>query len=121
MSENMKSNVCNTCGCENGRCGDCGHYCGFRGGSIIRWVLGILVIVWVFSIGMRFGEIKSYLEMSGFGNSHMQYRTFPGPMQMQGWSTEGGNQVYFSQAVPATTVTSGTVTTGSAGTIKVVR
>lgn len=106
MSENMKNNVCGVCGNDNGRCGECGHSCGFRGGHIIRWVLGVLIIVWVFSIGMKFGEIKAYLQASGYG--YHQYRTYPMPMMGAGY--QGGDQVYFSESAPASvTVSSGTV------------
>jgi hypothetical protein len=74
MSENMKHNErCEVCGSGYGRCGMCGNVCGVGGYGIIRWILGILIIAWVFSIGMKMGELKGYLESSGYGYGHKQY------------------------------------------------
>lgn len=106
MSEN-KNNVCDTCGSGYGKCGQCGNMCGFGGGYIVRWILGILIIVWIFSIGMRFGELKANLEESGYGRG---YKNKMMPM-MGGWSD--GDRVYFSGAVPTT---SATPTTSSGST-----
>lgn len=109
MSDNMNNNVCDVCGSGNGRCGRCGNMCGFGGRHILRWVLGILIITWVFSIGMRFGEMKAYLDQTGYGYGNHYYRAMP-MMGGASWST-GQSDVYFSQAVPTAPamMTTGTV------------
>lgn len=75
MSENSnnRNNVCEVCGSGNGRCGSCGNMCGLGGYGLVRWILGILIITWVFSIGMKFGEMKGALEGNGYGK-HMYFR-----------------------------------------------
>lgn len=117
MAENNK--VCDVCGSGDGRCGMCGNMCGFSGRHVLRWVLGIIIITWVFCIGMKFGELKAYLEQSGYGYGyrHMQVRTFNGGMPMMNatWG-QAGDQVYFSQAVPTSPATGAT-----SGVIKVTR
>lgn len=111
MVENMNqnNNVCDTCGSGNGRCGKCGNMCGMGGNYILRWIFGILIITWVFSIGMKFGEIKAYLNQSGFGGYGHSYRAMP-MMGGVGWSN-AQSDVYFTKAVPAapTMMTSGSV------------
>ena len=114
--EGNNNNMCDVCGSGNGRCGKCGHSCGFGRGHIIRWILGILIITWVFCIGMKIGEIKAYLEASGYGYSnHYKYRVMP----MMGGATwnSGSDTVYFSEA------TSQVVPTmmGATGGIKVIK
>lgn len=92
--EGNNNNMCDVCGSGNGRCGKCGHSCGFGRGHIIRWILGILIITWVFCIGMKIGELKAYLEASGFGYaSHYNYRAMP----MMGGAWSGNDAVYFTQ------------------------
>ncbi len=112
MSERENKNVCDVCGTMDNRCGSCGHSCGFGGGYVLRWVLGILIITWIFCIGMRFGEIKAHLESTGYGyNKHYKFS----PMPMMGGATwSNADQVYFSQGVPveATITTSAVKTTG---------
>ncbi len=72
--------VCETCG-NDGRCYTCGmgtrdnHY-------YVRWILGILIISWIFCIGMKAGELKYALERGG-----MFYSTFQSPGQMMYGST----------------------------------
>jgi hypothetical protein len=70
----MKHNEkCEVCGSGYGRCGMCGNVCGVGGYGLVRWVLGILIIVWIFSIGMKIGELKGELRSSGYGYGHKQY------------------------------------------------
>ena len=92
---------CDVCGFGgNGRCGKCGHYCGFGGRHVLRWILGILIITWIFCIGVRFGELKSALEAnSPYVYSHMKY----GGGMMFG--SQGGydGSVLFTQSAPAPT------------------
>lgn len=107
MQENK--NNCQVCGAgEGGYCGSCGMSRNYFGNHILRWILGIIIISWVFSIGMKIGELKAMIETSRFGNN-MMFRTAP----TMGWSTAGtmmqdGN-VTFTQAVPATGVKGGTI------------
>ncbi len=72
MSE---KNMCEVCGSGDGRCGQCGNMCGYRGNNLLRWLLGIIIITWIFSIGMKFGELKA--QMYGGGYGHMYYKTMP--------------------------------------------
>lgn len=97
---NQNNNVCDTCGSGNGRCGKCGNMCGFGGNHVLRWILGILIITWVFSIGMRFGEIKAYLNQAGYGSYNHKYKVMP----MMGGASYGGNTdtVYFTQSAMPT-------------------
>jgi hypothetical protein len=53
------------CGGMNG-CG--GHHMGFH---ILRWVLGIIIILMVFSFGVQIGEFKSAFESGQYGSRGM--------------------------------------------------
>ncbi|MEK6884167.1 MAG: hypothetical protein AABY22_31345, partial [Nanoarchaeota archaeon] len=77
MTENK--NICEVCGSGDGRCGQCGNMCGWRGNSILRWILGIIIVTWIFALGMKMGEMKAFLEQAGYGRSaqNMMYRTMP--------------------------------------------
>ncbi len=97
MSE---KNMCEVCGSGDGRCGNCGNMCGYRGNNLLRWLLGIIIITWIFSIGMKFGELKSSLDRSGYGN-HMYYKTSPMPMM--------GGADFTVSTMSAPTVKAGTV------------
>ncbi|MFZ2621273.1 MAG: hypothetical protein WAX85_03160 [Minisyncoccia bacterium] len=102
MEANHNKNACEVCGSGYGRCGTCGHACGFGGGHILRWILGIIIISWVFSIGMKVGELKSELGgSSGYGYRNMMYRG------QADWVGAGGPMM-FTQTIPAT-VTTGAV------------
>ena len=104
----MDKNYCEVCGSGmDGRCGRCGHYCGFRGGHILRWVLGIIIIVWIFSIGVKFGELKAYLEGGEYGYPHMRYNVMPMMYGNGGYfessapaGASGGTVIYSSAALP---------------------
>ncbi|HEY0220784.1 MAG TPA: hypothetical protein VGC58_01020 [Candidatus Paceibacterota bacterium] len=90
MEGNNQNYKCDVCGTDSNKCGRCGHGCGFGRYSLLRWILGIIIITWVFSIGVSFGELKAKVEKShGFG----EVRVMP---MSAGWS--GGDQVYFTQA-----------------------
>lgn len=98
MSE---KNMCDVCGSGDGRCGQCGNMCGYRGNNLLRWLLGIIIITWIFSIGMKFGEMKAYYEQAGYGygmGGHM-YRAMP---------MMGGAE-YTVSTMAAPTVKAGTV------------
>ncbi len=113
MEGNNNHNYCNTCGSGNGRCGSCGNMCGFGRHNLLRWFLGILIIIWIFSIGVKFGEIKAYLDSSGYGN-HMYYRSMP-MMGGASFSAVGG-----AEDVVFSTATTKAMPAGTAGTIKVI-
>lgn len=100
----VEKNMCDVCGSGDGRCGNCGNMCGYRGNHLLRWLLGIIIITWIFSIGVKFGEIKAYMGQDGYGN-HM-YRAMP----MMGATalSEGANFTVSSMAAP-TMVKAGSV------------
>ncbi|MFZ2522704.1 MAG: hypothetical protein WAX44_04255 [Minisyncoccia bacterium] len=85
-----KNNVCEVCGSGNGKCGMCGGVCGVGGYGLVRWILGIIIITWVFSIGMKIGELKGMLDGGGYG--HSKYKSMP--------MMRDSDQVYFTQGVP---------------------
>ena len=94
------NNICEVCGTNNGRCGRCGNMCGFGRYHILRWVLGIVIISWIFCIGVKFGEFKASIEGSGYGYGYNHMRISP----MMGGATwsNADDTVYFTQSVPAT-------------------
>lgn len=102
MEGNNNNNMCDVCGSGYGRCGKCGNMCGFRGNHLLRWFLGIIIITWVFSIGMRFGELKAELGGDSYGYGYRSQRMMP---MMYGWQGGSGNVLY-TQGTP---VESGTV------------
>ena len=106
--EGNNQNVCDVCGSGNGRCGKCGHYCGFGGRHILRWILGIIIITWVFSLGMKFGEFKSVFggEYGGYGyNRMMRVQSMPMMYGAGGVYDTDGNVTFTTATVPS----SGTV------------
>lgn len=105
MVENK--NTCDVCGSGNGRCGECGNMCGWRGNNLLRWLLGIIIITWIFSLGMRFGEVKAYMEQNGYGNNHMYYRS--GVMPMMGGASYGAGDFTVSTLAAPAMMTTGAV------------
>lgn len=91
--------MCDVCGSGNGRCGKCGNMCGFGGRHLIRWILGIIIITWVFSIGMKFGELKASLDQYGYGYDH---RVMPMMYSAgaQAWPAGDGNVTFTTSAAP---------------------
>ena len=106
--ENNK-NVCEGCECKchgnnMNMCG--GMSCGRWGGGahhLLRWVIGILIIVFVFCAGLKLGMMVGYLNDGGYYGSHMfrkgatlqdgsniYYRMGPG--MMYGWNTTDNTQ-----------------------------
>ncbi len=66
MAESNKGKVCEDCSCHSG------WYCG-QGSMwfhIARWILGIIIIVMIFCLGIKVGEIKGQLEESGWNSHH---------------------------------------------------
>jgi hypothetical protein len=107
MDDNKKNDYyCGVCGSgPNGKCGVCGMGRGYFGHSILRWILGIIIISWIFCIGMKIGEWKTEVEFGS--SSYHVYRYGAMPMMYGAQGGQSGN-VFFSsaEAVPATTVTS---------------
>ncbi len=106
----VEKNMCEVCGSGDGRCGSCGNMCGYRGNHMLRWLLGIIIITWIFCIGMKFGEFKAQVYGGGYGN-HMYFKASGMPMMgTTGW----GNVDYTvsTQAVPSM------MTTGAVKVIK---
>ena len=68
---------CNMFTCGTG--GSCGH--GNMKFLLVRWILGILIILIVFSLGMRIGEFKGQIESgySGRGGYSQGYPTMMNP------------------------------------------
>lgn len=92
---------------KHNQCGGCdGGFCG-GGHGALRWVIGIVVLMLVFWMGMRIGEIKSEMYSGGYGN----YPT-RGMMRIQGgygdsYGTYGPNMMYgygVTQSAPATVI-----------------
>lgn len=97
-----EKNMCDVCGSGDGRCGNCGNMCGYGRNNLLRWLLGIIIITWVFSIGMKFGELKGAMERGGYGN-HMYYKAMP--MMGGAW----GSTDYTLSTISAPAVKAGTV------------
>ena len=103
-----EKNMCEVCGSGNGRCGECGNMCGWSGNNLLRWFLGIIIIVWIFSMGVKFGEMKAYLEQAGYGRgAHMKVFSAPA-MGMTSMMNDASFTVS-TQAAPATAVKAGAV------------
>lgn len=72
---------------ENGE--HCDHCCdmhrGYMGYYGFRWVLGIVVLLMMFWLGMKVGEFKGFVEANygGFGERNMMYKSGPGMMYFQ--------------------------------------
>ena len=114
--EGNNQNVCEVCGSGNGRCGKCGNMCGFGGKHILRWILGIIIITWVFCIGMKFGELKAGLDRYYYGYSSRS--VMPMMYGAQGAWDSGEGNVTFTSAVPATPVQGSMMKSGTVQIIK---
>lgn len=100
---------------EGCRCGMCqGKMCGMGGCGmcsggkchpmfhVLRWVLGIIILIFVFSAGIMIGELKGALEAT-YGRNMMRtpyYGGYAYPM-MQNYGAQAGQQV--APAMPAAT------------------
>lgn len=93
-------------GCQPG----CGCACsyGYGGGHrVIWWIVGIVLLAFVFALGVKAGEFRDEVHAafggSGYGRPMMQYHHYQG-----GYGGGGG-------AVPVTNNTTGIVGSGSTG------
>ncbi len=96
MQENEQQNWCGH-KCHNGMCGCMGHHMGFH---ILRWVLGIIVILMSFGFGVQIGEFKAAFE-SGYGYRHHNMMYYSQPSMMGGYQY-GREDVSAGVAVPTT-------------------
>ena len=81
----------NNMGCGSGSCGKCesGSGCG-RHHSLLRWLIGLVILVMIFGIGVKFGEWKGYIHsdfrqwrmMGGNGGGYDQPWKDGGPVRM---------------------------------------
>lgn len=104
MDNNNESMVCKSCGHGGMCCGNHAYGGGLGGGHhrffILRMLLGIIILVIVFSVGVKVGELKGQLEgrygdYGMMGGNYFYNRYAPGqPMPMM---------YYNNQAVPTTT------------------
>jgi hypothetical protein len=79
---NNNSNMNHGQGCKCGVCNGGyytnGHRMGF---TLLRWLLGIIVILMVFSLGMSIGEFKGEIMGGGmYGRDMMYQRAYAVPM-----------------------------------------
>ncbi len=71
--------------------------CGGHNHHLLRWLLGMLILVLVFWMGMEIGEFKGSLGGEGFGGSrHMRFNK---PMMENGWDAH--NMMYFNSPAAA--------------------
>jgi hypothetical protein len=86
----------NTCG----MCGGCSHcHGGHHRFHLLRWVLGLVIILMVFSFGVQIGEFKSAFENGqGYSGGHMMRYGYQ-PNMMYG---SGQIQVVAPSAVTGT-------------------
>ena len=104
MEHNHNGNNCMFCHghhCEKcGMCSHCGGFCPHCGGRhmILRWIVGIIILVLVFWMGVKVGELRQVMYSGGSygirGGQYMMLRDsgqgtyFYGPGMMGLW----GNQ-----------------------------
>ena len=78
------------CHCHGGMCGNwngCGgHHIGFH---ILRWVLGIVIILMVFGFGVQIGEFKAAFEGGGYGYHGGMMRGYQQPVNMMYYGGTG--------------------------------
>jgi len=90
----------NTCACACGAGCGCAGGCG-RGYHVIWWVVGIVILVFVFALGVKAGEFRDEFR-GAFGNNY--YRSYP----MQRVYNNGG----VPPVAPPTPVEVATTTSG---------
>ena len=75
----------------------CGLHC-FGRHYLLRWVLGILILAFVFSMGVKLGEFKERTWNGGYGyrQAEYTYRGMPGYGMMQ-WGL-GGDENWYTRS-----------------------
>ncbi len=84
-----------SCRCSNMRGSMCG-WCTGRKHHVLKWVLGLVIVMTAFWAGVKLGEIKERLEMAWYPYLHpmmrgwygMYDRSNPAPGVMGGWYGE---------------------------------
>ncbi len=84
---------CN-CGCK------CGHQNYYGSAPITRWILGLIVVVMIFSLGLQVGEMKGWIEHSSDYPGRQWSRT---PTLMMGPALD--DRYTFTVAQPLATTT----------------
>ncbi len=99
--------------CEGKTCSTCGMGCCCFGHGgwyrVIRWILGIAVIIIVFCFGMMIGELKGALVGRGSGDYRMMHTSYYGggygraiPMMQNGsGGTTGAPSTKVAPAAPS--------------------
>lgn len=101
--DGCKCNMCSGSGMKS--CGMCGGMyggkcCGMCGGRrhiVLRWIVGILILVAVFCGGFKLGVMVGYLNNGGYGGHmssgrHMMQRGYYPTGMMNGWNANGNVQ-----------------------------
>lgn len=79
------NNVCdmNSCNCNMGMMNGCACGCGGKHRAhIMRFVLGLVLLLITFCFGMNIGELRGQLEASqhgGYGEHMMRYQNYGAP------------------------------------------
>lgn len=93
MDGDKACKICKTCPCACGTCPmgktcACGYGCGCgwaHGHHIFRVVLAIVIVLVVFWIGMKVGEVRTMLGEYGYGGGYGWHHAYP----MQGYYQDG--------------------------------
>ncbi len=88
--------------CKGGMCSECGHmhgmscnHCWRHGGyKFIRWIIGLIILAFVFGAGVKLGELKSM-----FYGSDGKYSLPGGYMMMWRGGQSGLENGYFGPAM----------------------
>lgn len=114
MKKDMGMGMNHGAACSCGSCGMMGrNMCGMCGGRrfwALRWLLGLVILAIVFTLGVKIGEFKGYFE-SGFGGSYygqMSHHGMMREMMMQGENEMYPTRIMMTQpanSAPATSVT----------------
>ena len=97
MDETKSGDACHMC--EGHDCYTCGYH---QRHLLLRWLLGLLIIVLVFWIGFKLGEFKGAYIDGYYGSPKMMMLpagNFPVTYFRTG-GMMGGNQMYNSQGAP---------------------
>lgn len=77
--EHKQDCECPMCVCPMHKNCICHKYNGGYGYGVVRWILGILILVFIFSCGMWFGRMSVILRSSGYyGNGYHMMRMWNG-------------------------------------------